>query len=174
MCHASGSFLCPFQLAISGIFTYGDDSIISAVPDAARIHHPQAVLQPLTVGNVGVPEQQNVSITLAGGCDGCTIPAFYMPDVAVGHQNAYTTVGDQLLQGRKYKAIAVAGNACYGQFGVFLTQQAGILFQIAQMDDIVGLFRLYGIAHTLQGSMGVGKNQKLHKVTSVCTRHILD
>ena len=137
------------------------------------VHHPQAVLQLLAVGPVGVAEEENVHAGLPGLRNGQVIAPLHPPQVAVGQQDVLPLEGDPLDGGGGGPAVAVAGDHADGERLEAPGQLLRVAHQVAQMDDLVGLLLLDGLDHAGEEAVGVGKNKDLHIVTLPVPPHIL-
>ena len=66
-------------------------------PGGAGVEHPQAVLQLLAQGAVGVAEEENVRLAGPGVGHGGVIAALYPLQVPVGEENAHPVQSDLFL-----------------------------------------------------------------------------
>lgn len=128
----------------------------------AGVHHPQP-LHLLAVGHMGVTKEENVCVSLFGLTDGGTVALLHPPQVAVGEQYSTALQGYQTDEGIGGPSIAVAGDLDHGQLRIGVADLLGVILEVAQVDDQVGIMGVDGIHHAAPGAVGVGEYKNFQK-----------
>ena len=143
----------------------GDDPVGGPPPlsDAAGVQE-QGLSPPVHQGAVGVAEEEQVQILLLGGKTGGSQRLLDAVGVAVTHQNAEILQAQQPLRRLVGAEVAVAGHLLEGDLGKAPLELLAVPPAVPQMEDQVGIRALHGPLHGLDGPVGIGKYQYLHRI----------